>query len=340
MLETFQIPAEVLANFLAAVGSRYHPNPYHNFNHGVHVLLGSWLLARDELHTVRSTHMVEKLTQLHILALLVAAVGHDVDHPGVNNAFLCNTNAPLAMRYNDQSVLENHHAATTFEILADKRCNMLAALSYKQRQEVRSLMIGCILATDMAHHQAMVKDLALEAHKSQSETTAGFTLKVLCHVADLGNCAIRWDLSKVWAQRVCDEATAQASREQQMGLPFGKTTPYTDEELMARQLVFLDGWVKPLFKAAAIIYPGCKARLAAIQDCREACKTETRKHADGRVSMQRSTMEARDSQADGEDEREGVSFVNRGTFIARKTVAKASASPTKVSAPEDVSVVA
>ena len=113
------------------------------------MLLGSWLLARDELRyrganasaadkTELRYHNVEPLEPLHILALLVAAVGHDVDHPGLNNAFLCASNDTLAMRYNDLSVLENHHAATTFEILAEKRCNMLATITPEQRKEVSS----------------------------------------------------------------------------------------------------------------------------------------------------------------------------------------------------------
>ena len=99
-----------------------------------------------------------------------------------------------------------------------------------------------------------------------------FTLRVLCHVAHLGNCAIKWHLSSVWAMRVCDEAINQAHKEQELGLPCGKLTPYTDEELTARQLVFVDGWIYPLFKAAAILYPGVKGRLTDIAECREACK--------------------------------------------------------------------
>ena len=32
-------------------------------------------------------------------------------HPGLNNAFMVRTRSPLALRYNDQSVLEHHHLA-------------------------------------------------------------------------------------------------------------------------------------------------------------------------------------------------------------------------------------
>ena len=49
---------------------------------------------------------------MQIFTILVAAAGHDVDHPGRTNGFLVKTSAPLALLYNDASVLENHHAAT------------------------------------------------------------------------------------------------------------------------------------------------------------------------------------------------------------------------------------
>ena len=133
-------------------------------------------------------------------------------------------------------------------------------------------MIGAILATDMAKHQQMIRDLSQHAAERTVDIPPSFSLEVICHVADLCNCAIDWDLSRVWARRVCDEATAQAQRELAFGLQVDKSTPYTDEELFTRQLVFLDVFVRPLFKAAAILYPGARNRLNAIASCREGCK--------------------------------------------------------------------
>ena len=57
----------------------------------------------------------QHLPPLEMFALLTSALAHDVGHPGVNNAFLVNTGAPLAMRYNDISPLENMHASIMFE---------------------------------------------------------------------------------------------------------------------------------------------------------------------------------------------------------------------------------
>lgn len=57
-------------------------------------------------------------SKLEVLAALVAAAVHDVDHPGRTNQFLIETSNHLALLYNDNSVLENHHLAVAFQTMA------------------------------------------------------------------------------------------------------------------------------------------------------------------------------------------------------------------------------
>ena len=52
-----------------------------------------------------------------------------------------------------------------------------------------------------------------------------------------------------------------------------QVTRYTTEELVARQVVFLDEWVKPLYMLGAVFFPAAKSRLATIEANREMCKT-------------------------------------------------------------------
>ena len=126
----------------------------------------------------------------------------------------------------------------------------------------------------------MVQELRTAAHeralavgRAAAPVPAIFTLRHLCHAADLGNCAIAWHLSREWAERICEEATGQALRERFSHLPTaGKLTPYTEDELKKRQLGFLDDWVQPYFRAAAELYPSVGARLHALVECRVACK--------------------------------------------------------------------
>ena len=77
-----------------------------------------------------------------------------------------------------------------------------------------------------------------------------------------------------WSARVGEESVAQAVQEHKLGLPspLTKLTPLTREETTARQLVFIDGWVRPLYNAAAILFPGARDRLAVVVQNRQMCK--------------------------------------------------------------------
>ena len=51
----------------------------------------------------------------------IAALGHDIGHMGVQNGFLINSNDPLALQYNDKSVLEQMHCSRLFSVLRQAR---------------------------------------------------------------------------------------------------------------------------------------------------------------------------------------------------------------------------
>jgi hypothetical protein len=71
----------------------------------------------------------------------------------------------LALLYNDQSVLEHHHAASFFFLLDNVNydCNVMADFTEKERSEGRKMILENILGTDMVKHgviQAEVKAIA------------------------------------------------------------------------------------------------------------------------------------------------------------------------------------
>ena len=59
------------------------------------------------------------------LASYWSAIVHDFEHEGLNNDFLIKTGHPLALLYNDQSPLENHHLAAAFKIWIDPHCQYM-----------------------------------------------------------------------------------------------------------------------------------------------------------------------------------------------------------------------
>ena len=95
LLDEFKCPMGTMNMFLMEMSGRYNSNPYHNFSHAV-----------DVTQTVYRVVMVPGLnlvlSPLEIFSMLVASIGHDVGHPGVNNAFLVKIKHELAMRHNDK----------------------------------------------------------------------------------------------------------------------------------------------------------------------------------------------------------------------------------------------
>lgn len=50
----------------------------------------------------------------------------------------------LALMYNDESVLENHHLAVAFKLLHNKDSDFLVNLNKKQRQTMRKMVIDMV----------------------------------------------------------------------------------------------------------------------------------------------------------------------------------------------------
>ncbi len=50
----------------------------------------------------------------------------------------------MAVLYNDESVLENHHLAVAFQLLQLEDCDILQNLSKKERQMMRKMTIEMV----------------------------------------------------------------------------------------------------------------------------------------------------------------------------------------------------
>lgn len=142
-----------LQNFIVAMKEHYHPNPFHNFLHAFSVVHASYLL-------LSTTEAGQLLQPLDIAACLVASLGHDVDHPGHTNDFEVKSGSQLALLYSDESVLEHHHAYTTFRLISkEKNANILQDLPPADYHHVRKMIITAILGTDMANHFKFLESL-------------------------------------------------------------------------------------------------------------------------------------------------------------------------------------
>lgn len=94
-----------------------------------------------------------------MLATIFASAIHDVDHPGLTNQYLINTSSELALMYNDESVLENHHLAVAFKLLQEDGCDIFASLTQKQRLTLRRMVIDMVISNNLTDLSFFFKTL-------------------------------------------------------------------------------------------------------------------------------------------------------------------------------------
>lgn len=237
---------KVLRTFLIEIEGLYNDLPYHNSIHGATVahLVGVFC---------RATRLNTQINSLGAGAIIVAALCHDVGHPGRNNAFFSASRSSLAVLYNDSSVLENFHSALTFSVLSHSFCNIFESLAQAEVKEIRSHMISLILATDMkTHFSALSRFRAARQnpsfdHRKQLDDT-WLVVEMCMRAADIGHSIVPWDQHYEWSSRVTAEFYLQGDEEARLGKSI---SPLCDRDLhrsMAHnQVGFLAHIVKPLF---------------------------------------------------------------------------------------------
>uniref|UniRef100_A0A3P9HNQ1 Phosphodiesterase n=1 Tax=Oryzias latipes TaxID=8090 RepID=A0A3P9HNQ1_ORYLA len=203
---------------------------------------------------------------LELMALYVAAAMHDYDHPGRTNAFLVATNAPQAVLYNDRSVLENHHAASAWNLyLSQPEYNFLVNLDHVEFKRFRFLVIEAILATDLKKHfdflaefNSKVNDVNSPGIDWTNENDRLLVCQVCIKLADINGPAKVRDLHLKWTEGIVNEFYEQGDEETKLGLPISPFMDRSSPQLAKLQESFITHIVGPLCNSydAAGLLPG------------------------------------------------------------------------------------
>ncbi|XP_033946768.1 3',5'-cyclic-AMP phosphodiesterase 4D isoform X4 [Pseudochaenichthys georgianus] len=274
LLKTFKIPLDTFITYLMTLEDHYHGDvAYHNNMHAADVT--------QSTHVLLSTPALEAVfTDLEILAAIFASAIHDVDHPGVSNQFLINTNSELALMYNDSSVLENHHLAVGFKLLQEENCDIFQNLTKKQRQSLRKMVIDIVLATDMSKHMNLLADLKTMV-ETKKVTSSGVllldnysdriqVLQNMVHCADLSNPTKPLQLYRQWTDRIMEEFFTQGDRERERGMEISPMCDKHNASVEKSQVGFIDYIVHPLWETwADLVHPDAQDILDTLEDNRE-----------------------------------------------------------------------
>ena len=241
-LETFHVDPAAFSNFFSAIEAGYKDVPYHSHTHAADVL-------QNVFYFLTRPSMANKVTGLDVFAGCIAGAIHDFQHPGTNNSYQIAIGAPVALRYNDRSVLESMHVSESFLLMKRPHHDLLGGLSPPQKAEVRATVISMVLATDMGLHFRKLAELksSLEAHENNDKewSVTNQNDRVMCleaalHCADLGNPTKPLPIYLEWTDRVMREFYAQGDAERERGLPISAMCDRTKPSVERSQIGFID----------------------------------------------------------------------------------------------------
>ncbi|XP_053950861.1 cAMP-specific 3',5'-cyclic phosphodiesterase isoform X2 [Anastrepha ludens] len=274
LLTSLMIPPKTFINFMTTLEDHYvKDNPFHNSLHAADVTQSTNVLL--------NTPALEGVfTSLEVGGALFAACIHDVDHPGLTNQFLVNSSSELALMYNDESVLENHHLAVAFKLLQNQGCDIFCNMQKKQRQTLRKMVIDIVLSTDMSKHMSLLADLKtmVETKKVAGSgvllldnyTDRIQVLENLVHCADLSNPTKPLPLYKRWVSLLMEEFFLQGDKERESGMDISPMCDRHNATIEKSQVGFIDYIVHPLWETwADLVHPDAQEILDTLEENRD-----------------------------------------------------------------------
>eukprot|EP00980_Cylindrotheca_fusiformis_P012124 scaffold2929_cov107-Cylindrotheca_fusiformis.AAC.3 len=229
-----------LRKYLLIVAGMYQDNPFHNFEHAIHVTASVKKLLtrivnmdeRNGLEINTATRRVEDVDLVDLaghsygitsdpltqFAVVFSAVIHDADHPGVPNTQLVKENTRCAQIYK-KSVAEQNSVNLAWDALMSEEYSALRACIYQTESELqrfRQLVVNTVMATDIADKelQALRKarwETAFSTGESSMESSAGhiesedrkatIVIEHLIQASDVSHTMQHWQIYRKWNEK-------------------------------------------------------------------------------------------------------------------------------------------
>nr|BAE34713.1 unnamed protein product [Mus musculus] len=251
-INNYKIDCPTLARFCLMVKKGYRDPPYHNWMHAFSVSHFCYLLYKN-------LELSNYLEDIEIFALFISCMCHDLDHRGTNNSFQVASKSVLAALYSSEgSVMERHHFAQAIAILNTHGCNIFDHFSRKDYQRMLDLMRDIILATDLAHHLRIFKDLQKMAEVGYDRNNRQHHRLLLCLLmtsCDLSDQTKGWKTTRKIAELIYKEFFSQGDLEKAMG---NRPMEMMDREkayIPELQISFMEHIAMPIYKLLQDLFP-------------------------------------------------------------------------------------
>ena len=264
------LSVEKLDPFLISVNNQYKPEVlYHNCLHGADVTQSCYIFF-----TYSNAEKISQTNVLDLLSIFIAALGHDIGHPGLNNNFHINDSTDMAITYNDISVLENFHASTLFKTIRRSDTNIFEKLTPIDYKIIRKRIISEILATDMALHGKVISLIKSKMVFNEEDKTYRLNLlsgdertrsdeqqsllDFMIHLADLAHNTRLFNISLKWVELLSEEFWMQGDLEKEHNLPISFLCDRENINVPQSQKGFLSGFILSTYECLGNIFPSLK----------------------------------------------------------------------------------
>ena len=284
MLDSFGLidekimPIKKLDPFLVSVTKQYLTSTlYHNSLHGADITQTICLFFNNS-----NAEEICHTQAIDLLSIIIAALGHDISHPGLTNTFQINSLSDMAITYNDSSCLENFHLTTLFKTIRKDETNIFEKLSSPDFKKIRKRMISEILATDMAIHgkilnniRSKIPDYLLQDKNDNNDNYSPKKFELITdikneettneekqalfdyfiHSADLGHNTKLFDISLKWVELLSNEFWLQGDKEKKMNLTISFLCDRETTNVPKSQVGFIGGFIIPTYNYLVVMFP-------------------------------------------------------------------------------------
>ena len=256
--------------FLLAVNNQYKPEVlYHNCLHGADVTQSCYIFF-----TYTKAEKLAQTNVLDLLSIFIAALGHDIGHPGLTNTFHINDSTDIAITYNDISCLENFHASTLFKTIRKSETNIFEKLTSIDYKIIRKRMVSEILATDMAFHGKVLSQIKSKMIFNEDDNTYKLNLisgdertrsdeqqsflDFILHLADLAHNTRLFNISLKWVELLSEEFWKQGDLEKEHNLPISFLCDRESTNVPQSQVGFISGFILSTYECLGNIFPSLR----------------------------------------------------------------------------------
>uniref|UniRef100_A0A6Q2XBQ5 Phosphodiesterase n=1 Tax=Esox lucius TaxID=8010 RepID=A0A6Q2XBQ5_ESOLU len=271
LVQNFQMKYESLCQWILSVKKNYRKNvAYHNWRHAFNTSQCMFALFK-------SGRLQSNMSDLEVLALMIATLSHDLDHRGVNNSYIQRSDHPLAQLY-CHSTMEHHHFDQCLMILNSPGNQILSSLSLDEYKTTLKMIERAILATDLALYMKRRGEFFELTKNSQfvweDDDHKDLLRSMLMTACDISAITKPWPVQKRIAELVATEFFEQGDKErEELNIePIDLMNREKRDKIPSMQVSFIDAICTQLYETLAGMSESCSPLLEGCQRNRQNWK--------------------------------------------------------------------